>query len=96
MAELASIFSDNQFLEEIILNNNKIGNSGSERSLTIFLENFLLELKDPQKLDLSSNQIGDVCLEPFVFYILANHNCTITNLNIEYNMFSNYAKRTFA
>ena len=28
LAELASIFSDNKDLEEIVLNNNKIGNSG--------------------------------------------------------------------
>ena len=45
--ELASILNENKNLEEINLSNNKLGNSGSDRSLTSFLESFLLELKDP-------------------------------------------------
>lgn len=42
------------------------------------------------------NQIGDCCLESLLFYLIANHNCQITHLNIEYNAFSNFAKRTIA
>ena len=97
LAEIASIFPENKNLREIILNNNKFGNSGSGRNLSTFLEAFLLELKEPLKLDLSCNNIGDVCLEPMIFYLLANHNnAQMTSLNIEYNSFSNFAKRTFA
>ena len=55
LGEIATIFAENKSLEEINLSNNKIGNSGSDKNLTLFLENFLLELKDPQKLDLSCN-----------------------------------------
>ena len=85
LAELASIFTENKNLQEINLSSNKIGNSGSDRNLQMFLENFLLELREPLKLDLSCNEIGDVCLEPLIFYLLANHNCNITFLNVEYN-----------
>lgn len=96
LGELALALADNKNLEEIILSNNNLGNTGIKRYLEQFLEAFLLELRFPTKLDLSCNQIGDVCLEPIVYYLLANHNCHITNLNIEYNSFSNYSKRTLA
>ena len=55
-----------------------------------------MELRNPLKLDLSCNQIGDPCNETLIYYLIANHNCLITSLNLEYNSFSNYAKRTFA
>ena len=96
LTEIASIFPENKGIQEIILNNNKLGNSGSERHLVTFLESFLLELREPKKLDLSCNQFTDICLEPFIFYLLANYNCQITSLNLEYNAFTNYAKRTLA
>lgn len=47
LAELASILSDNRNIQEINLSNNKLGNSGSDRNLTNFLEAFLLELHNP-------------------------------------------------
>ena len=64
--------------------------------MTSFLESFLLELEKPETLDLSCNQIGDDCLYPIVKYLFANWDCHIHNLNLEFNSFSNRAKRTIA
>lgn len=65
--------------------------------MSFFLESFLLELKKPQELDLSMNMIDDECLYPIVKYLFANHESTsLSNLNLEWNNFSNYSKRTLA
>lgn len=47
LTELANIFSQNQNIRTVVLSNNKLGNSGSERNLTNFLESFLLDLTSP-------------------------------------------------
>ncbi len=65
--------------------------------MAFFLEAFLVELKKPQELDLSVNEIDDECLYPIVKYMFANHeNSTLISLNLEWNNFSNYSKRTLA
>ena len=64
--------------------------------MCLFLEEFLCKLHLPKKLDLSSNLISDECSEPLIYYLLANEECHLEELNIEHNVFSHYAKRTFA
>jgi len=64
--------------------------------MTIFLESFLIELNNPQALDLSYNRINDDCLLPIVKYLFANLDCKIHSLNLEHNLLTNYAKRTIA
>ena len=64
--------------------------------MTAFLESFLLELEKPETLDLSCNQLNDDCLYPIVKYLFANWDCHIHNLNVEFNNFTNRAKRTIA
>jgi len=65
--------------------------------MSFFLEAFLVELKKPLELDLSVNEIDDECLYPIVKYMFANHgNTTLQSLNLEWNQFSNYCKRTLA
>ena len=91
-----SVFTENREIRNVILNNNRIGAGTFKASIVIFLEAFLLELYTPENLDLSSNMIGDTWLEPIARFCLANHECKIHSLNIEYNCFSNFAKRTFA
>lgn len=55
LEDISKMFSENLNLEEIILNNNKFGNTGSKHHLEIFLQAFLLDLRNPQKLDFSCN-----------------------------------------
>ena len=91
------VFRENRQIRKLVLSNNLIGEGPREKELmTLFLENFLLELDSPQHLDLSYNRISDESLYPIVKYLLANTECHINILSLEMNSLSNYAKRTIA
>ena len=47
LEEIAKLLPETFNLEEIILNNNKIGNTGNKRHLELFLQAFLLDLRNP-------------------------------------------------
>ena len=64
--------------------------------MSSFLENFLLELNRPEVLDMSFNKLDDESLYPIIKYLFANTECRLQLLNLEHNLFSNYAKRTIA
>lgn len=59
--------------------------------MTIFLEDFLAELEQPEVLDLSYNRLSDECLYPIVKYLFANTESKILMLNVEHNNFTNKA-----
>ena len=81
-----------------MLKENQLGvGKNIKDKMSFFLEMFLVELRKPQELDLSVNEIDDECLYPIVKYMFANHeNSSLISLNLEWNNFSNYAKRTLA
>lgn len=54
------VFLENRQLKNIILNNNIIGSDAREQdTMSIFLEAFLVELDQAEKLDLSYNHLTD-------------------------------------
>ena len=89
------VFKNNKHLRKIILNNNEIAGI-NENTMTIFLEDFLAELEQPEVLDLSYNRLSDECLYPIVKYLFANTESKILMLNVEHNNFTNKANRTIA
>jgi Ran GTPase-activating protein (RanGAP) involved in mRNA processing and transport len=93
----SSIFKENRHLKNLLLHHNMIGEGANvKEAMSGFLESFLCELKSPEVLDLSYNLIGDESLYPIVKYLFANTECRISMLNLEHNLFTNYAKRTLA
>jgi hypothetical protein len=66
-----------------------------KEKITLFLESFLIDLTNPQHLDISYNYLEDECLYPIVKYIFANTEAKhLQFVNLEWNNFTNYCKRT--
>ena len=91
-----TVFKENKKISKLLLSDNQLGlGQNMEQKMKYFLESFLNDLFSPLELDLSYNRIKEDSLRPIIEQIFANTKAMALNLlNLEWNDFSNYSKRT--